>query len=425
MKLEVQLQAAYRLVMSDSEPSQMLMPARSNDTRDNLRRSLSLSSSNRASTNRKSGLDDVAYLTNILDRAANLTPSPAKKSIFHPKKESVTSISYDHGKINSPGYDSSRRRQSGDSIYASIRNSNPFSRDSSARSRSIQLKDVTDNLRPSSGDQQNSPSRPPPFDVEAERAKWRAKEQSLGQEKKSYRGARVPSYEGNGYLDEISLSNLHARFRDSVDSTNNDRLTSASTRMSNPIHPALRKVSSAQADMVEKYGDWPPKPVPWPGNSPKLTAHDEDLYDTEVAWSGYEPNDGFVLPPTSNEAQNTSLPHAQVSSGRSQPRMQGNAHDLMRIVSKENIRAALGGISQESLLEDQVSYTPSALRVKRPTTAGTHHQMNTTSKLQPYNTHLFPRKATKVSPLAPVNSERGEIGEIGESYEMEQLRNGK
>jgi hypothetical protein len=86
---------------------------------------------------------------------------------------------------------------------------------------------------------------------------------------------------------------------------------------------------------------------------------------------------------------------------------------MLRIVSKENIRAALGGISRESSAEDLVPPMPFAEPVR--TASPMRHQ------LQPYNTHMFPRKDELEGTLVDGWLENRERFRAGEESEMNRL----
>jgi hypothetical protein len=85
--------------------------------------------------------------------------------------------------------------------------------------------------------------------------------------------------------------------------------------------------------------------------------------------------------------------------------------EVYRIVSRENIRAALGGISRESSTEDLAPQKPFAdpARTMSPVKP----------QLATYNTHLFPRKETTVGGWANAKSDKNG------GYEMEDWKGGK
>jgi hypothetical protein len=95
-------------------------------------------------------------------------------------------------------------------------------------------------------------------------------------------------------------------------------------------------------------------------------------------------------------------------------RKQDGAHDLSRIVSRENIRAAIGGISPESSTEELAPRLPFAEPVR---------SLSSQKSLQTFNTHLFPRRGErKGTPVGGwIVADRTRF-ESGGSYEMEVLR---
>jgi hypothetical protein len=118
----------------------------------------------------------------------------------------------------------------------------------------------------------------------------------------------------------------------------------------------------------------PPVPVAWPGPIPKATP-----------WPGYESDDSDNAPTPPIPAKS---PERQIRNPRSRQSVREDAADgeVYRIVSRENIRAALGGISCESSTENLAPQKPFADPAR--TMSPTKQQLTT------YNMHLFPRKAT-------------------------------
>ncbi|KAF2627226.1 hypothetical protein BU25DRAFT_469670, partial [Macroventuria anomochaeta] len=205
----------------------------------------------------------------------------------------------------------------------------------------------------------------------------------LLQEKKSYSDARHPSYEGNGYQEEISLSNLHARnFNAGGRSIESDKAPSKPhSRLPAPIRVPPPYVSQLRVASNDTYrNDSPPKPkaVPWPGNSPPK----------QVAWLGYQNSpsgpskatSAFAPPIPAKSPERWASKRGQ----RSEQLLdeEASSHEIMRIVSKENIRAALGNLSSESSMED--------LRATRTKKAPT--RVASPPRLETFNTHMFPRK---------------------------------
>lgn len=197
---------------------------------------------------------------------------------------------------------------------------------------------------------------------------------------------RHPSYEGNGYQEEISWTNLHARqVSASANSIGSDRtISKPRSRLPAPIKvppPSVGQVRVASNDTYRS--DSPPKPraIPWPGESPPKP----------IAWPGFEDS-----PPPSPKVASAVTPPIPARSperwttkrgGRSEQlhRQDADSHEMIRIVSKENIRSALGGLSPESSLED-IRMQTAAHGKKAPS------RVASPPRLETYNTHLFPRK---------------------------------
>jgi hypothetical protein len=186
-------------------------------------------------------------------------------------------------------------------------------------------------------------------------------------------GRRPPSYEGTGYRNEISVADLHFRSTANAKTPNVDQITkvkaNAPSRIPTPtrIQPIpysgqlkATAVSTRDGDIMPRptAAPWPgqeelPRAIPWPGadDPPAIPAKNPNRYRTR----------GYV---TANQLMKEE--HASV----------------MRIVSKENIRAALGNTSPDASTEDLNAgiVPPVPSRTRSPPV------------LQAYNTHMFPRK---------------------------------
>jgi hypothetical protein len=327
---------------------------------------------------------------------------------------------------------------SGESTYTSIRNSNPFDlqwlacADSdnsmfspmgqlSAIPRPLQAEHHTITTSSSSrvrpkhtvspseliDDEQSSDQPGPLHDL----APSKKEHISLGQERENH-GIRMPSYEGTEYQKEISLTDLHTKCLKSVRSSEPVRSRTPATRLPAPIIPipySGPRVASADtpgksppkppAAVSSKPVVAPPKPVVWPGPAPKTTA-----------WPGFDSDDDNSppLPPIPSKA-----PERQIHNPRSRQPLRDDAVDkeVSRIVSRENIRAALSSVSRESSAERLVPQRPF------PDTIGTTSPLK--EPLHTYNTHLFPRKGTPVEAWVNAKDDKGR------SYELEVLKDGK
>jgi hypothetical protein len=192
---------------------------------------------------------------------------------------------------------------------------------------------------------------------------------------KSHAARRPPSYEGTGYRHEISSINLHAEYTGIAKMSDEDRVArpkvKAPSRLPTPIRiqpvPYAGQLKATVTDTKDRDTMSRPKAVPWPGHEDPPSA---------VPWPGSDD------PPPAIPAKN---PNRWKYSGGHVTANQLTKEEhasVMRIVSKENIRAALGGTTPDASTEDlnaqTVPQVPS--RIKTP------------QVLPTYNTHMFPRK---------------------------------
>jgi hypothetical protein len=222
---------------------------------------------------------------------------------------------------------------------------------------------------------------------------------------------RAPSYEGTQYQKEISLTDLHTQRLQSARSPP-IRTRTPATRLPAPIIPVPYsgpRIASADTPgkspskpslVSSKPVVAPPKPVAWPGSLPKATA-----------WPGFnsdDSDDSLSKPPIPVKS-----PERQIRNPRSRQPVRGDAEDseVYRIVSRENIRAALGDVSRESSAEDLVPQKPFADSAR--TMSPMKQPLNT------FNTHLFPRKST------PVGGWVNAKGDKDGGYEMSAMNHGK
>jgi hypothetical protein len=338
-------------------------------------------------------------------------------------------------------------RPSEQKVYTSIRNSNPFIEELPAELKVQRVRADTNDSTISPMGQLSA--IPMPLYPESNRQGDADELEKLPdvRRKKSYHDVRMPSYEGTGYQAEISLTDLHnIRTRDfctlnpkrgmkpsrlptpitSVPYAGHLRVVAAPTSIPKPVAPASSLVGAV------------PKPAIAPLNSIALTskpvasalklvarAHAETAVPQPVAWPGDSPtkrsfrgdmdsdsDDSAPIVPSKSLEYKGCL-HAAKSRSELLKKQDG-AHDLSRIVSRENIRAALGGISRESSTERLAPPLPLAEPVR---------SLSSQKSLQTFNTHLFPRrderKGTPVGGWIAADKTRFESGG---SYEMELLR---
>jgi hypothetical protein len=321
---------------------------------------------------------------------------------------------------------------SGANTYNVIRNSNPFDLDqpraATAGAFYLPIGHMSETPRPSKGQQQAATvsssslaSQENSFDTSRllndepssdEPAPLHdfmpSQEGRLAPGKKTAKhDVRAPSYEGTEYQKEISLTDLHTHRLQSTLSPP-VRTRTPATRLPAPIVPVPYsgpRVASADTPgkSPEKpspvVSNRPPVPVAWPGPIPKATP-----------WPGYESDDSDNAPTPPIPAKS---PERQIHNPRSRQPVREDAADgeVYRIVSRENIRAALGGISRESSTED--------LAPKKPFADPARTMSPVKPQLATYNTHLFPRKETTV--VGRVNGKSAKDG----GYEMEDLKGSK
>lgn len=224
-----------------------------------------------------------------------------------------------------------------------------------------------------------------------EEAKRSRPEPLLGA-KKSFSEVRYPSYEGNGYQDEISLTNLHARkvsagresvVSDIVPPKPRSRLP-APIKLPTPyiMQRELRVAShdTYLKDTAPKHPYAPQGPVDYTGTALPIANN---------SWGPRVQLASGIVPPVPAKSPERRLRSEQLPRERNpgpqdsvQPvlRENGTERDISRIVSKENIRAALSGLTPESSIEDLRTRAKAPARVASP------------PRLETYNSHMFPRK---------------------------------
>ncbi|CAA9961988.1 Casc1 N domain containing protein [Pyrenophora teres f. maculata] len=311
------------------------------------------------------------------------------------RHESTMSLESNHTTIVTPWpHQETNRSPSDQSTYSYIRHSNPFD-----------LSDGLAALGMSYGDNQTvySPmdqlsAVPKPLHREGQSKKEITSLSSI-QEKNPLTDARAPSYEGNDWEGEISLTKLDTVRKNSTRSPEHIRSAYPHTRLPVPINPTpyagnLRIASrhgNAPPSAFGSPGEPLPMPVPWPG-------------------APLPP-----LPPKSPERMKSSKGYFN-NSGPQQAKRNESERSVPRIVSKKNIRAALGGYSRDSSAED-LTLPPSIPMIQGPARAVSPGG----TRLQTFNTNLFPRKEErKGTPVgAWVGTEK--TRPTGPSYEMDVL----
>ncbi|KAJ8118588.1 hypothetical protein OPT61_g460 [Boeremia exigua] len=210
--------------------------------------------------------------------------------------------------------------------------------------------------------------------------------QSLPKANKSFSEVRHPSYEGNDYQREISLSNLHSRkvSADGVPTSSGVSVPKTRSRVPTPIKvppPYAGQLRVASNDtyrtdtVPRSTGAVQPsnlaRSVPWPGTEKALPRPLHAVSDIAPPIPMKSPR----RRESKRGQMSEQLPRQETLTNRT-------SHEVFRIVSKDNIRAALSNLTPESSMED--------LR----TQVGRHAPTRVASppKLEAYNTHMFPRK---------------------------------
>lgn len=209
-------------------------------------------------------------------------------------------------------------------------------------------------------------------------------------QKQSSSSTRVPSYEGTDYHDEISLTDLHANRMVSARTPQPPIPVQAPSRLPVPVAPVRhgghRQYISPGSTRVPQNNDLIPLPES-PRYAELVSYRDEiiageDPVPKAIPWPGFESDHEAVTPPipAKSPKRKTYHSHHTLSPPR---RLLEDAEDVRRIVSRENIRAALGDASRDSFVDDMVFSKPFG---------GPVRTLSPNGPLQTYNTHLFPRQ---------------------------------
>jgi hypothetical protein len=210
--------------------------------------------------------------------------------------------------------------------------------------------------------------------------------------KKSFSEVRYPSYEGNGYQDEISLTNLHARKVSAGGESVGSSVGPPEPRSRLPAPIKLPPPYVTQRDLRVASNDTAPK-LPAAPQGP-VSHTDAAWSDANNPWRRRMDICSELAPPIPAKSperwvskrglKSEQLPRDQTSGpqGLIHPalRENGTEREMMRIVSRENIRTALGSLTPESSIEDLRARTKAPTRVASP------------PRLETYNSHMFPRK---------------------------------
>lgn len=207
----------------------------------------------------------------------------------------------------------------------------------------------------------------------------------------SHAELHVPSNNGSEGEKNPSLANLEAVRKKTGRTLETKRPAKPPTRLPGPIKPApytghLRVASeNNNRTVLPKSPGGPdtgfPKPVAWPGTSPTNTS----------VLSCINNEDNFAPPVPTKSPMRGGNTRGYTGIPQSQQRIRfGPDRDLTRIVSKENIRAALGGHSRDNSEEGALPPPSRPMRSDQDavTTSGV-------AVLQTFNTHMFPRKANR------------------------------
>ena len=193
--------------------------------------------------------------------------------------------------------------------------------------------------------------------------------------KKSPTTRRLPSYEGTGYRNEISVLDLHP----------------------------MKDTGIAKAPSIDKVSKMKAKA---PSRLPTPTRIQPVPYSGQLKTSAVSPKESIVMPrppvvlrqgqedlpravrrpsvddPPDIPAKNPKRYHSARGHVTEKQLTRDEHARAVRIVSKENIRAALGGTSPDASTED----------LNAPSVPPVPSQTRWPQVLQAYNTHMFPRK---------------------------------
>ncbi|KAF3044016.1 hypothetical protein E8E12_006474 [Didymella heteroderae] len=276
-----------------------------------------------------------------------------------------------------------QHRLSEASVYTTIRHSSPYSQDTS--------EDAAEGEDPFWSPMGAPSAIPPPLKDFREEFKALSPQLLLGA-KRSFSEVRHPSYEGNGYHGEINLTNLHSRdVSAGSESMVKDIIPpKPRSRLPAPIKPPHPYVTQRELRVASNYAyrnDTAPKPPAAPRGPVGYT--DTAWPDANHPRGSRVQLDSDIAPPIPAKSPERRVRSEQLAHERSPgpqglghplPRMDGTEREMMRIVSKENIRAALGNLTPDHSIEDLRARAKAPTRIASP------------PGLETYNSHMFPRK---------------------------------
>lgn len=210
-------------------------------------------------------------------------------------------------------------------------------------------------------------------------------------DQKSYAELQIPSNNGSEWEKNLSLRNLEAVKKNTGRTLEPKRTAKPPTRLPGPIKPTPYtghlRVSSENNNrtVLPKSSGGPdtnlPQPVAWPGTSPTNTS----------VLSCINNEDNFAPPVPTKSPMRGGNTRGYTGIAQSQQKIRfGPDRDLTRIVSKENIRAALGGHSRDN--SEEGILPPPSKPMRSDQDAVTNSGLTV---LQTFNTHMFPRKENR------------------------------
>jgi hypothetical protein len=199
---------------------------------------------------------------------------------------------------------------------------------------------------------------------------------------------RLPSYEGTGYRDEIPLTDLQVVKTSHADQTAKVK-SKAPSRLPTPIRvqsiPYTGPLKAVASDTNHHITAPQPKAIPWPGFSdppPAVPAKNPNRWHSRHSHSHSHSHSHVTANQLVREEQASVLRIVSEENIRAAIVREDQASAL-RIVSKENIRAVLAGTSPAASTETlgcEEPVPPAPSRAKTPET------------LKTFNSHMFPRK---------------------------------
>lgn len=384
---------------------------------DSIRRSLSLGISSKVHKKEpKSPPHNIMQQKHIADEVPQGTTSPPLESAHDARGLRVSSSGPPDTVIaHRPRPEQSQRNASRQSVYASIRRSNPFI--DAVSNVPVEDEACAETNAPMYSSMGHSSDIPHPLQDDS--AEPMPKETSPIQQNQPRSHARVPSYEGTEYGDEISLTNLYASRRLTVHTAVPYRPSKPSTRIPGPINP-IPYAGHLRIASNDSYHVSPSKPVAWSRSVlPKPVEKPDNWPPKATPWPGFESDEDVASSALSESPGGWNSAHGQASGIRLQQLRRKDSDTMKRIVSKDNIRAALAGISRENSTEDLKPPVP-----KLPYATGQTENMGIGVSLRTYNKHMFPRKETSAGGLTIDNERRVETARANE-IEMLNLESSK